>query len=43
LVADYVDDDHIASTGRIRLQLGNTQTLVKFREVRIRELGRSKE
>jgi hypothetical protein len=43
LVADYVDDDRIASTGRIRLQLGNTQTLVKFREVRIRELGRSKE
>jgi hypothetical protein len=39
-VADYVDEDRIASAGRIRLQVGNPQTLVKFREVRIRALTR---
>jgi hypothetical protein len=42
IVAEYDDDERIASTGRIRLQVGNSQTLVKFREVQIRELGPSK-
>jgi len=41
-VADFVDDDRISSTGRIRLQVGSPQTLAKFREVRIEEFGPSK-
>jgi hypothetical protein len=39
-VADYIDEDHIESTGGIRLQVSNAQTLVKFRKVQIRELTR---
>jgi hypothetical protein len=37
VVADYRDNEHIASAGRIRLQVGNPGTVVKFRKVRIRE------
>jgi hypothetical protein len=37
VVADYRDNEHIASAGRIRLQVGNARTVVKFRKVRIRE------
>jgi hypothetical protein len=42
-VADYIDDDRIGATGRIRLQVMNPQTLVKFRKVQIQELRRPEE
>jgi hypothetical protein len=37
VVADCRDNDHIASDGRIRLQVGNPRTVVKIRKVRIWE------
>ncbi len=37
-VADYQDDDRVASRGPIRLQVNDAGTVVKFRKVQIREL-----